>query len=222
MARAANYLAWQSRLILPELGHRVVEVGCGVGNFTNKLLDRELVLTTDVEPACIERLCQRYADQPQLHAFVAEPVSEAFAGLARFRPDSCVCTNVLEHIQDDRAALHAMAAILQPHGRIVLWVPAFQALFGPLDRQLQHFRRYRRRDMTRLAEATGLRIIKTHYVNAVGFGLWWASTHLLRQQSLTGIQIAIFDRLVVPWLSALETMAPPPFGQSLFAVLEKR
>ena len=34
MSRAANYFEWQSRLVLPELGRRVIEIGCGIGNFT--------------------------------------------------------------------------------------------------------------------------------------------------------------------------------------------
>lgn len=221
MARAKNYLAWQSRLILPELGRRVVEVGCGAGNFTGQLLDREQVVALDVDSECVERLRQRYPGRPNLHVLVCDPVNSSFGDLARFHSDSCVCTNVLEHIEDDRAALAAMAEILEPRGKIVLWVPAFQALFGPMDRRLDHHRRYRRRDLVRLAGQAGLRVRKLHYLNLAGFFLWWASSHILRQESLLEMQIDIFDRLIVPWLSHLERLAPPPFGQSLFAVFEK-
>ena len=35
------------------------------------------------------------------------------------------------------------------------------------------------------------------------------------------LQIRLFDRYLVPWLARLEAIAPPPFGQSLFAVLRK-
>jgi SAM-dependent methyltransferase len=222
MARARHYLAWQSRLILPELGQRVVEVGCGTGNFTGQLLNRKMVIALDPELECIEHLRARYPDQPNLRVLVSDPCSASFADLARFRPDSCVCSNVLEHIQDDRHALAAMADILEPGGKIVLWVPAFQALYGPMDRRLDHYRRYRRTDLIRLAAQTGLDLKKIHYVNFVGFFLWWASAHILRQESLTEAQIDIFDQAVAPWLSRLEAVLPPPFGQSLFAVLEKR
>ena len=221
MARAKNYLAWQSRLILPELGQRVVEVGCGMGNFTEYLLGRDQVIAVDVEPECVKHLRQRYPARSNLLVFACEPTNPAFAELSTFRPDSCVCTNVLEHIPDDAAALRAMAAILEPQGKIVLWVPAFQALYGSMDKRLDHCRRYRKQDMLRLAAQVGLKISKMRYVNMAGFFLWWASSRLIRQQAVTGTQIDIFDRLIAPWLSRLEAMVQPPFGQSLFAVLQK-
>src|SRR5579859_7244042 len=89
MARAKNYFAWQGRLVTPELGRRVVEVGCGLGNFTGMLLDREVVIAIDIEPDCIERLAARYPGRANLHAFVGDAGDRSFAELARFRPDSC-------------------------------------------------------------------------------------------------------------------------------------
>jgi SAM-dependent methyltransferase len=221
MAQAVNYFAWQGRLVLPELGQRVIEVGCGIGNFTGMLLARETVLAVDVDPACIERLRQRYPNRPNLHASVCEPSSGAFADLARFHPDSCVCLNVLEHIEDDARALGAMASVLAPGGAIVLLAPAFPALYGPIDRNLSHYRRYSRSSLAGLAQHTGLRIEKLHYVNAVGFFGWWINARVFRREAQSESQIRIFDRCVAPWMSRLEAIAPPPFGQSLFAVLRK-
>jgi SAM-dependent methyltransferase len=221
MAQAVRYFAWQGRLVRPELGRRVVEVGCGLGNFTGMLLDREAVVAVDPEPGCIERLQERFPNRPNLHAFAAGVLGETFLGLARFQPDSCVCLNVLEHIEDDRGALAAMASILVPGGAIVLIVPAFQALYGPIDRRLGHCRRYSRKSLARLAAAAGLRIRKLRYLNSAGFFGWWLNAHVFRREAQSARQIEIFDRFVVPVLARVEALAPPPFGQSLFAVLRK-
>jgi len=221
MAQAANYFAWQGRLVLPQVGRRAIEVGCGIGNFTGMLLDREAVLAVDVDAACIERLRQRCRNRPNLHACVCEPSSGAFADLARWRPDTCICLNVLEHIEDDARALAAMASVLVPGGAIVLLAPAFQALYGPIDRNLRHYRRYSRESVARLAQVTGLVIRTLHYVNAIGFLGWWMNAHVFRREAQSAAQIRIFDRWIVPWMSRLEGIAPPPFGQSLFAVLRK-
>jgi SAM-dependent methyltransferase len=221
MARAANYVAWQARLVHGELGRRVLEVGCGVGNFTGTLLDREAVIAIDVEPECVERLTQRYAGCSNLHAFVCDVASPEFRDLARFRPDSCVCLNVLEHTRDDLAALDAMASVLAPGGRIVLIVPAFQALYGPIDRNLGHFRRYSRGALDRLSRRAGLRLRKARYSNCLGFFGWWVNAHVLNREAQSEHQIEVFDRFLVPVISALEAVIPPPFGQSIVAVLER-
>ena len=221
MSRAENYFAWQSRLVTRELGRRVVEVGCGLGNFTGMLLDREAVIAVDSEPDCIQRLTERYPDRNNLHAFACDAGSTAFFDLARFHPDCCVCLNALEHIEDDRQALHGMASILAPGGVVVLLVPAFPMLYGPIDSNLGHYRRYSRGSLNRLADSAGLRIRKAHYMNAAGFFGWWVNSHILRRTAQSERQIEIFDRYLVPLMSRLEGMVQPPFGQSLFAVLGK-
>jgi SAM-dependent methyltransferase len=221
MTNARNYLAWQGRLVTRELGRRVVEVGCGVGNFTGMLLDREVVIALDNEPGCIERLKARYPNQKNLHAFLCDAGASTFSELAPFQPDSCVCLNVLEHIEDDAGALSRIASILVPGGVIVLLVPALQALFGPIDKNLGHCRRYNLASLTRMAHAAGLEIKKLRYMNTVGFFGWWANAHILRREAQSERQIQIFDRYVVPVMSRLEDLVRPPFGQSLVAVLQK-
>src|SRR5271170_1749833 len=131
MSRAKNYFAWQGQLVRREIGRRVIEVGCGLGNFTEMLLDREAVIALDKQESCVERLRRRYSSQQNLQALAFDATDENFSELARFRPDSCVCLNVLEHVHDDVAALRNMSSVLSPGGVIVLIVPAFPTLYGP-------------------------------------------------------------------------------------------
>ncbi len=221
MARARNYFAWQGRLVTPELGRRVVEVGCGIGNFTGTLLDREIVIALDMDANCTERLRERYRNRRNLHVITCDAGNYAFSELAGFHPDCCVCLNVLEHIEDDRAAIAGMASVLMPGGVIALLLPAFPFLFGPIDQNLGHRRRYTRQSIGKLAAAAGLHVKKAHYMNACGFFGWWANAHIFRREAQSEGQIEFFDRYVVPLLSRIEGVAPPPFGQSLFVVLEK-
>jgi SAM-dependent methyltransferase len=221
MAKARNYFSWQGRMVLPHLGRRVVEFGCGTGNFTRLLLDRDAVIAVDVEQECVERLRRRYPHQSNLHAFSIDESGSDFAQVARFRPDSCVCLNVLEHIEDDRRALGQMASILPRGGSLVLIVPAFPALLGPIDKNLGHHRRYRRDSIRQLAAGAGFNVEKLHYMNLVGFFGWWMNARIFKMQVQSPTQIAIFDRFMVPVISRLERILPPPFGQSLFAVLRK-
>jgi SAM-dependent methyltransferase len=203
------------------LGRRVLEVGCGLGNFTGTLLDREQVIAIDIEPECVARLKRRYPNRDNLHALVCDVASPEFRELARFRPDTCVCLNVLEHVEDDAGALEAMAGVLEPGGVIVLIVPAFPALYGPIDRNLGHYRRYTRGSMRDLAKRTGLTIHNAHYSNFIGFFGWWMNARVFKRDAQSAGQIEFFDRYLVPVLSSLERVVRPPFGQSLVAMLEK-
>ena len=226
MIPAKNYFAWQCRLVTRELGRRVVEIGCGIGNFTGMLLDERAVVALDAEPLCIEQIKSRYAAALNLDAMIFDWGAAGWdqrlrPRLEAFCPDSCVCLNVLEHIEDDREALLRMAAILQPGGIIVLLVPAFPALYGPIDKQLGHHRRYTRKSVGQLAAAAGLQIKSAHYMNAIGFFGWWVNAHVLKREAQSASQISFFDRYIVPLLSWLEGLIPPPFGQSLLVVLRK-
>lgn len=223
MAKARNYYMWQARLVTREIGDRVIEVGCGVGNFTGMLLDRcDMVVAVDKDPRCVDRVRARYPATAGLTPVACDAAAADFLALSRFRPDSCVCLNVLEHIEDDLRALENMASVLTPAGVIVLLVPASGALYGPVDRNLGHFRRYNRKVVFGLAERAGLRIRKLHYLNSIGFFGWWANTRVLRREALSERQIEMFDRYLMPWMSRCEDTVRPPFGQSLFVVLQAK
>jgi SAM-dependent methyltransferase len=219
MTRATNYFAWQHRLAERELGRRVLEIGCGIGNFTGLLLDREAVLAVDCEPGCIEKLRSRFGNCSNLRAETCDVASRSFLSLADFRADSVVCLNVLEHIEDDVEALRRMRAALIPGGVAVLIVPAFPSLYGPIDELLGHHRRYTRASFRAAAQAAGFDVREMRYLNAIGFFGWWINAHVLRRRAQSETQIELFDRYVVPVAAGLEAAVPPPFGQSLFCVL---
>src|SRR5579884_1116459 len=56
MAVAARYYDWQARLVRREIGPRVIEAGCGIGNLTARLLDREALIAVDVDHDAIRQL----------------------------------------------------------------------------------------------------------------------------------------------------------------------
>ncbi len=220
MTKAKNYFSWQSDLSKAQLGRRVLEVGCGLGNFTERLLDRELVVGIDIDANCIRHHQERFAAQPHIRSRVMDAHDPEFLALREERIDSIVCLNVLEHIERDEFVLNQMQRILPSGGVVVLMIPAFMALYGPIDHHLGHYRRYTRAGLAETARRAGLRPRLLHYMNTVGFFGWWLNAKTGRQEQSEG-QIATFDNYIVPVMSTLERWVKPPFGQSLFAVLEK-
>lgn len=222
MARARNYLAWQYKLVSPYLGGRLVEVGCGTGNLTGYLMRHGEVIAVDIQPECVRRVRARFRGSANLRVELCGPPDEAFLELQNARPDACVCLNVLEHVERDVNALAAMGAILPPGGAVIVLVPAFEALYGPIDFQLGHYRRYTRRSLAAAAEAAGLEVTSARYVNLPGFFAWWLNAKIFRRSAQSEFQIAVFDRFLAPLAARMERILPPPFGQSLLAILQKR
>lgn len=221
MQAASRYFRWQYRLAAQQIGRRVLEVGCGVGNVTNLLQDRELVVGIDVEPECINERRRKFS-APTIISECLDVQDSAFLALEKYGFDSIVCMNVLEHVGDDRKALEHMHSILQPEGRVILIIPAFESLYGPIDSNLGHFRRYSKRRIRELTESLGFDMIVGHYMNFVGFFGWWFNARVLRKTEQSENQIRFFDSWIVPVSSRLEALMHPPCGQSIFAVLRKK
>lgn len=223
MRAAHRYFDWQLALAKPWLGKRVLEIGCGMGNFTRTILDRELVVGLDVEAACVARHQENhreYKNVVSLEVDASNPSS--IESLRPYKLDSVVSLNVFEHIEDDAQTLRNLWQILPVGGRVVLIIPAFKALYGPIDHLLGHYRRYTKQSVRELAETTGFEPIQLYYMNFVGFFGWWANAKIFKRTEQSDAQIATFDNLIVPWLRPLETAIHPPVGQSVFTVLEKR
>jgi SAM-dependent methyltransferase len=221
MSLARNYLEWQYRLIEPYLGNRVLEVGCGTGNLTGLLLQRRAVIAVDRQAECVRRTRERYCHETQLRVEHCGPPDANFAELRHATPDSCVCLNVIEHIERDGEALAAMAAVLRPGGRVILLAPAFEALYGKIDYRLGHYRRYTKRDMERIASEASLEVAQLHYMNLPGFFGWWINARLFGRATQSPFQIRFFDRFIVPFAARIEALVPPLFGQSVLAVLRR-
>lgn len=221
MEHARRYFEWQFAMAAEHLGPRVLEVGCGLGNFTRHLLGRDCIVGIDSEVRCIQNHRERFAGRPEVVSLRMDVLSPDFLTLRRYEPASIACLNVLEHVRNDRLALEHMHAVLPSGGAAVLIVPAFEALRGPIDERVGHYRRYSKRSLVQAAGDAGFRPRVLRYINSVGFLGWWFNARVLGRTEQSTAQIRIFDSIVVPVLSRVERVIEPPAGQSIFAVLVK-
>ena len=219
MKRLHRYNRWIFSNFRPFLGRRVLEIGSGIGNITKFLLDRDLVIATDVEPKYLSLLKNTFG---KYRKFTVERLSIPGAEMERYRSfhiDSVICFNVLEHIERDEEALRNIHDLLEPGGRFLLLVPSHPWLYGTLDRHLGHRRRYRKRELKNTLEAIGFKVIYLKYFNRIGILGWFLNSRILRTKRLSSLQMRIYN-FFVP-LFKLERFLPLPFGISLLAVGEK-
>jgi SAM-dependent methyltransferase len=222
MARAVNYRRWQFNMIAPYVRGRVLEVGGGIGNFTADLARAaESVVSIEPNQHCYNQLVEKTRALPNVTALNVSAESLSGHLPPEFGADTVVCMNVLEHIQDDVAAVGAFTRLLKPGGRLVLLVPAVSAAFGFIDEQLGHFRRYSRRGLKALLIEAGFAPEKIRFFNFIGLWAWWWNARFARREKQSDAQIYFFDRFLVPPLSFIERILPVPTGQSLLAVGRK-
>ena len=215
MERARNYNGWLFERAEPYLGARVLDVGAGIGTFSElAAASHRHVLAAEPDPAFERVLRERLRSRPNVHVFQG-PVEEI-----RAEPfDSIVCFNVLEHIDDDRAAVARLADLLRRGGHLLLLVPAHPLLYGATDRALAHARRYRKRALDALLRDHGLDPLELRHVNPIGALGWLASSRLLRREHVPAGPLVLYDRLV-PVLKALDRLRLP-VGLSLWAVARR-
>jgi SAM-dependent methyltransferase len=86
-----------------------------------------------------------------------------------FPPESIAAAgmfDVLEHIEDDGAALGQVHRLLRPGGRLYVTVPAYQVLYADDDRSAGHFRRYTRSSLGGVLRGAGFRLEFASYMFA--------------------------------------------------------
>lgn len=202
------------------LGDNILDVGCATGNFTGKIADRKNVCVIDIEEDYIEKIRADFKDHDNVKAFKFDISSEEISNLGSRCFDTIICFNVLEHIEDDKKALQNMYALLKENGYLCLVVPAFQCIFGEMDRTDGHCRRYGKGQFYRVLKGVGFDVLKLKYINLPGFFGWWFNGKVLKRKYVPFYQMLVYDRFV-PLIGLAEKFFNIPFGQSLVSVVRK-
>jgi len=222
MQAARRYSAHLFNLFRGHIGKRVLEVGSGIGTMSRPLAEAaDLVVGLEPNINCVSRLEDAMRGYPR---FVLRPyhLEECNRGeLAGHRFDTVVCVNVLEHIEDDAGALRTFKDVLIPNGRVLIFVPAVQAAYGPLDAELGHHRRYSKPTLAKAFHDAGLDLLTLRYTNPIGLLGWMYNAHISKSTAHSLTQVKLFETLVAPWALPLERLVSPPIGLSLVAVGQK-
>ncbi len=134
-ARSALVLALLERLdVRPPA--RVIDVGCGWG-VTLEVLERQgyQAVGVDISRRALERL-----DRPGRTLIEADLTQPLPGHAGPF--DAVLALDVIEHLDDDRAAVARLGTLAKPGGVVVLAVPALPELFAEFDAVQGHRRRY--------------------------------------------------------------------------------
>jgi SAM-dependent methyltransferase len=214
---APNYYAAILKYFAPYLGGQVVEVGAGIGTFSQCLLSFPKITTlTLVEPAknLFPILRKKLSGNSKVRLVNGNLQSVA----SSLSCDSVVLINVLEHVENDEELLSTIHQVLKPGGTLLLFVPALPGLYGALDENFGHIRRYRKGELGSLLTKVGFQVGCLRYFNLPGILSWFVFGKIFRCKSLNPWSVWLYDRLVMSWIPGCERIWEPVWGQSLLAV----
>jgi SAM-dependent methyltransferase len=219
---AARLCDWMFEQYAPYVHGEVVEIGAGIGTFSQRLAARADVhglLLLEPEQAFARPLADTFAADERVHV-AAETLPDSPALSERTDSvDFVLCQNVLEHIEDDASAVRAMAGALRAGGHLTLLVPAHPRLYTKLDRDYGHFRRYTRARLRGVLADADLQLEQLYSFNLLGVPGWWLNG-MRNSPRLDGSALRAYD-LLVPFWSSLERRRRPPWGLSLIAHARK-
>lgn len=217
LRHAENYADWIFDTVRPFVGERVLEVGAGHGDLTDRLRRIATVTALELSSRSVPLLRERFDGVGGVDVVQADILGPAFAG----QFDTAIAVNVLEHIADSQAALERMRDLVVEGGSVILFVPAMEALYSEFDRCVGHVRRYHRRELERQLLAAGLEPVTVRYMNLPGAIIWWLYAAKLGQTPTKTANVRAFDRLAIPVIRRVESRMPVPFGQSVLAVARR-
>lgn len=221
-----NYSRWQYSQFRRYVGKSVLEIGCGLGNLTQYLIkDAEYVLASDILPEAVEFAKQRFPGAKNLEIVCKDLFKQGLKGCPRANFDTIIISNVLEHIENDLAAMRSCYDMLgHDGGRLLLLVPAHRFLYGTLDIESGHFRRYAKGALIDLARNANFKIIDLYAFNFIGAIGWFINYRVLRlkntNNSPSTLESNIFENLLVGPSERIESKLRPFFGLSFIGIFK--
>jgi SAM-dependent methyltransferase len=177
---APRYLL-RRRRILRQLQNlppsEVIEIGCGAGMLLQELSARGFHCHALESSPQARQLVTRLSGKTGQKIAVHDEADASWRG----RFPLVMAFEVLEHIEDDAAAMKLWASWLAPRGILLISVPAHPRLWSAADEWAGHYRRYRKQDLIDVVTGAGL---KVEHVECYGFPLG----NLTEQMQARGIR----------------------------------
>ena len=224
-----NFTNWMYGIISPYLRGDILEVGSGVGTYSGKLtqdnrFSRSSITLSDIDNRYVEKLAREYDGFPNVDVCKIDITNGEKVRSFESRFDSIFALNVLEHVERDGLALKNLHMMLNEDGNLVLILPNYKWLFNSLDKAVNHFRRYNKRDISEKIQNTDFEIVELKYFNSVGVMGWFLNGNILKKDVIdeqAGISLILYDKIIPIWKYFEELIFSKILGLSLLVVLKK-
>jgi SAM-dependent methyltransferase len=224
ISRSQRFIDWMYGEIRPVLHGDVLEVGSGIGTFSEKIihdLPSSNVTLTDASLTYVRALEERFSNDNNIFSYKLDLNCKGdYERIGYEKFDSILAINVLEHIENDQFALEELYKMLKSEGSLVVLVPCHKFLYNVIDTSIGHFRRYTEKDLESKARKAQFTIDRMFYFNMLGIVGWYINGNLGRNPKINSGAYKIFDK-VVPLIKYSEKIIGKKMGLSLICYLKK-
>jgi SAM-dependent methyltransferase len=192
---------------------QVLDFGAGIGTMAELM-----------QPCCKELVCVEIdkSQQQRLNDKGFNVVDD----LAKIPDNSqslIYSINVLEHIEDDYAAIKQLNVKLAPGATLFIYVPAFNLLYTAMDKKVGHYRRYNKKRLKAVFHAANLEIKDMLYVDSLGFFASLLFKYIgSKQGEISPTQLQFYDKWVFPVSKFLDIFLRYFLGKNLLVIAKKR
>ena len=162
-ARREVLAALIRRTVQPPPGAKILEIGCGTGHNLRMLAGFGSVDALELDDEA------RMIAEERLGRPVMSAPLPALEGVREHHYDMIGAFDVIEHIDDDSAAIASIARRLKPGGKLVITVPAHQWMWSAHDTVNHHKRRYSKAGLKLLIDGSPLKLQALGYFNSILF-----------------------------------------------------
>lgn len=207
---------WQYQQIAHHVGRFVLECGCGIGTYTAYMLDRERIVSTDIDPFYIEIVSRRFRHIKGFSVIDMNLASgEDYAKVSDMAFDTITCFNVLEHLEDDQMFLENVFQTLQPSGKAIVIVPQYPALFNGLDKSVGHYRRYKVEELEAKMQKAGFEIAETRRFDRLASLGWFVTGNIFGAKRIKPGAMKLYN-LLMPIVKFVEML---PFWPAMTLIM---
>lgn len=222
ISTAAHFNNWMYQTIKPFLKGNILEIGSGIGNITQYVLDDKYNTTaSDLRTDYCTILGNRFAGNAFLQGVknidIVHPDFEQKHSDLLNTFDSIFALNIIEHVENDVLAIENCKKLLKENGNLIILVPAYAVLYNGFDTELKHYRRYTKSNLQQLLQKADFTIVSSQYFNLAGIAGWWFTGSLLRRKLIPVVQMKIFD-LMVPIFKLADWLVMNKMGLSVIAI----
>lgn len=199
---------------------KILDIGCGVGTLAFYLASKGFSVTgIDVSSRAIQ-IAKIYLDKSGLKK-VKFSEGDVQKVKLNTKYDLIVCTEVIEHLENDDKMLETIFSLLNHNGKLLLSTPSLNAplfkigLLRNFDREVGHLRRYKMEDLIHKLQHHGFRILNQSNNESVLRNSLFTIKHL-------GILIRPIKGPLVPLFHKFDDYLTTLFGESDLMVLAEK